>query len=317
MATLYDSKANPVKFHRLDNLQLPNYVSRFMWEWAFRRTIQPWEQKVCFNQPWSVHDSIRLQYTSDAGPIVIRVYDSEGVLLNTLPMTQMHQDELQPTFFIYQISIPLAPYNFGKFFLTRDVAGNITYSEPMEIIDIEDSGIDLENQDPTLLIEYSHYEPKAGLKFFTPFAPMIRVPGIIQYNNTGAKDVIYEDQPLNMTLVTSQEFDVHNFILGGNYGVPPYFASKVFRCISMSNSSFNGRLMTKNGENIQFEPTELTDYPMKGFKIEMREKLNRDSVIMEDETVIVGTHSAAIMMDAKGFGLDPGDGNFQQIISVE
>lgn len=310
---IYDPYINPVKFHKLDNVQLPNYVSRFMDDWAFRRTIQPWEQKVCFYQPWGQSDSVRLQYTSNFGPIVLRMYDEDGILVHTQSFDTLQQDELRPTYYIRQIAVALSSFPPGKYFFTRDAAGSITYSEPFEIIDSEDSGlICLENQDPTLLIEYTHYEPYGGLKFFSPFSPMIRVPAILKYKSTPAKDNVYEDQLLNQTMINSVPFRLFDFIIGGNYGVPPYLIDKISRIFGCSNLSIDGRLYTKN-EGAAFEPALLENYPMAGWAIELREKLNRDSIIIEDDVIIEGIAAAAIIMDNKGFGIDGGASGYTEI----
>lgn len=315
--TLYDSFLNPVKFHQLDNVQPAGYFSRFMDDWAFRRTIQPWQQKVCFLQPWSVQDSIRLQYTSNFGPFVLRLYNEDGQLQNTVPFDTKQQDELRPTFYIRQVELNLTGLEPGRYFLTRDAGGAITYSEPFEIIaDPDPEEICLTDQDPTVLIEYSHYEPAGGLKFFAPFEPMIRVPGIVQYKGPGSRDNIYEDQLLNQTLIHSVPFRTHEFILGGNYGVPPWLIDKVARILSLSEVSIDGRLYTKN-EGANFEPTLAEFYPMKGWVIELREKLNRDSQVIENDIVIEGIAAAALMIDSKGFGLDGGDTNYQEINSLQ
>ncbi len=312
LTTLFDALINCIKFHKLDNVQPSNYFSRFLDDWAFRRTIQPWEQKICFYQPWSQYDAVNLQYTSDVGPIVLRLYDAEGILKHTQAFATMQQDELRPTFFIRQISVALSSFVPGRYFFTRDVAGSITYSEPIEILDTEQSGICLENQDPTLLIEYSSPVAAGGLKFFTPFAPMIRVPGILKYKQPGAKDNVYEDQLLNVTMVNSVPYRIWGFIVGGNYGVPPYFIDKIARILSLPNVSIDGRLFTKN-EGASFEPVFLDDYPAAGWSIELREKLNRDSIIIEDDIVIEGIAAAALLIDVKGFGIDGGDTSYQQI----
>ena len=314
---LYDSYLNPVKFHKLDNVQPANYFSRFMDDWAFRRTIQPWEEKVCFYQPWAISDSIKLQYTSNFAPITLRLYNEAGILQATQAFVTLQQDELQPLFFIREISFDLSTYEPGKYFFTRDAAGVLTYSEPFELMPNEDSGlICLENQDPTLLIEYSHYEPRGGIKFFTGIILRIRVPAILRYKSPGAKDNVYEDQLLNMTMINSVDFRLLEFIAGGNRGIPPYLIDRLARAFGCSDLKIDGRLYTKN-EGSNFEPAILDSYPMRGWAIELREKLNRDSVITEDDTIIEGQAAAALLIDAKGFGIDGGATEYQEIISLQ
>lgn len=309
---VYDSFINPVKFHPLDNVQPDQYVSRFMDDWAFRRTIQPWDQKVCFYQPWGQYDAVKIQYTSNVNPIILRLYDENGFLVHTQAMSTLQQDELRPTYYIRQIQINLSAFAPGKYFFTRDITGALMYSEPFEIKDIAQDEIDLEDQDPTLYIEFSHYEPYQEIKFFAPFEGAIRVPGIIQYKQPGSKDNIYEDQRLNQTMINAVPYRIQELIIGGNYGVPPYFIDKIARIQGCSDTKYDGRLLTKN-TGADFEPTGVQDYPMKGWAIEMREKLNRDSMIIENDVIIEGLAAAAIIMDNKGFGISGGDTSYQEI----
>lgn len=311
---LYDSFLNCIKFHKLDNVQLSNYTSRFMDDWQFRRTIQPWEQQLCFYQPWLQSDIIRLQYTSNFGPITLRLYDEDGVLVHTQAFTTHQQDELRPTYFIRQIAVTLAGFDPGKYFFTRDAAGDIFYSEPFEIRPAAEdvNSIFLDDPDPTILIEYSHYEPYQGIKFFVPFAPAIRVPAILKYKQPGAKDNVYEDQLLNQTMINSVPFRLFDFIAGGVRGIPPYFIDKIARIHGCSDLKYDGRLFTKS-EGAAFEPVLLDNYPMAGWAIEMREKLNRDSIIIENENIIEGQLAAAILIDSKGFGINPSDTSYSEI----
>jgi len=311
---LYDPFLNPVKFHKLDNVQLDSYLSRFMDDWAFRRTIQPWEQKVCFYQPWLPSDSVRLQYTSNFGPITLRMYDQGGYLVHTQAFVTLQQDELRPTYYIRQIQVNLNPFSPGKYFFTRDTGGSLTYSEPFEILEppLDRNSVYLEDENPTLYLEYTHYESKEGIKFFAPFAPTMRVPAILRYKNPAAKDNVYEDQLLNQTLINSVPFRVWEFVVGGAYGVPPYFIDRVARIFGCSDLSIDGRLYTKN-EGANFEAAGLEGYPMAGWAIELREKLNRDSIINEDENIIEGIAAAALLIDNKGFGLEGGPTTYQEI----
>jgi len=244
------------------------------------------------------------------------MYNYLGQLVLTQSFNDVMQDELRPTYYIKQIAVSLAGFDPGKYFFVRDTGGVLTYSEPFEILDAEDSGIMLTNQNPTLYIEYSHYESYQGVKFFTPFAPSIRVPAVLRYKSPGAKDNVYEDQLLNMTLVNSVPFRIFDFTLGGNYGVPPYFIDKIARIFGCSSLSIDGRLYTKN-EGAQFEPALLENYPSAGYSIELREKLNRDSIITENDVIIEGIAAAAIIMDNKGFGIDGGDTDYTEILYLQ
>lgn len=316
--TLYDPIINSFKFHSLQNVQPSQYVSRFMDDWAFRRTIQPWDQKVCFNRPWNTTDSIKLQYTSDTGDMTLSLYDRNGYLVVTQPFQTMQQNELQPTFYIRQIALNLDPYPPGKYFLKRTVAGVSRYSEPFELMDPPDSGlIELDDDNPTLMLNASHWEPSHGMKWFAPFEAALRVPGILEYLKTAAVDTIFYDQERNATLVKSVPSRIFKLFVGGRYGVPPNFIDTVARMVGCSSFKIDGRLFTKFTANAEFEPTELDLYPMTGYSMELVETLNRESIIVQDDVTIEGIQAAALMIDTAGFGLNPGPTDYQEIISLQ
>jgi hypothetical protein len=228
----------------------------------------------------------------------------------------MQQDELRPSFYIRQVEIDLTPFPAGLYYLQRTAAGVVTVSEPFEIKEAPGSGeLFLDDPDPTLYIEFSHYEPYNGIKFQSPFSPAIRVPGILKLKTLGSKDTIYEDQLLNQTMITSIPFRVFDFILGGHKGVPPWFVDKINRIFGCSSVSIDGRLYTKN-DSASFESAELAGYPMAGYAIELREKLNQDSITTENDVVIEGIAAAALIIDNNGFGISDQTG-YTEILSLQ
>lgn len=319
MATnvLYEPILNPLKFQPLNPQVIPQYVSRFMDDWNFRRTIQPWQQPTCFKQVWQRSDAIRLQYTSNFLPITLKLRDRDGIVVLTQSFITKQQNELQPTFYIRQVDIDLAPFPAGFYFWERIAAGVSTFTDPFELVEGPDTdALYLEDPNPTLYLEYSHYEPHGGILFQAPFFPTMRVPGILKYKGTEADDTIYKDQNLSATLLRSVPFRVWTFILGGVGGVPPWLADKVARILGCSSLKIDGRLFTKN-EGAKFEAAELEDYPMGGWSIDLVEKLNRDSIITENDIVIPGIAAAALTADLSGFGMNEDGNSYVEIISTQ
>lgn len=306
---LIDSFINPVSFHAVDPNPLPQYYTRWFDEWRFCRTIRSEEQRVCFEQPWGVNDSIRLQYTSNFNPIVLRLYNEAGELMLTQNCNTYQQDAYRPSYYIRQAEIDLLPYPPGRYFLTRLAAGVLTYSDPFEITE------DMEN---TVLWEYTNDEPYQEIKFFAPFSPMIRVPGILKYLKPGMRRTAYTDQLLNVVNVNAVPFRVWQFILGGIGGVPPALIDKLSRIFGCRTLKGDGRLFTMN-DGADWDKNELEQYPMQGWAIEMVETLNRAALTTENETVIEGINAAALIMDNyKAVGLGDNNGNdYQEINFVQ
>jgi hypothetical protein len=294
---LYYPYINPIKFHEINPVNIPQFISKHMDSYPFKDTILRHEQDVCFKQPWTVNDSIRLQVESNYAPIELKMFRcSDNAELYSQTFDTRQQNLLLPDFYIRQIDVDLAAYPADVYYFTIN---DSLISEPFEV---------LEDAHNTLLVEYSHYEKYGGVRFSSPFNPSIRIPGSLKYNTTGSKDVIYEDEPLNETMINSVNYRIMDFILGTSEGMPPWFSDKVKRIFGCSELKIDGRLYTK-AEGSTWERVEEDYYPMQGWKIQLREKTNRDFLIYDDEVVIPGIAAAALIIDTKGFGIDDQSGN--------
>lgn len=299
---------NPVKFQLIEPAAIPQYVSAHMDDWLFKNTVRSFEQPVKYHDRWLNDDSIRLQYTSNFAPITLKLFSCDGVEVYSVPFETKQQDFFNPTYYVRQIELDLATFDPGNYYLRIPEANWI--SEPFEIIEAEDES------NPTLYIEYSNSERYGGIIFDVPFSPAIRVPAILKYKNPASRDTVYSDQDEDEVMLHSVPFRVWNFILGGIGGVPPYLIDKISRIFGCDTLTIDGRDYTKN-EGATWEPVELDQYPMAGWSIELRERLNRDSLIYEDEVEIIGQNNMIAIIDSKGFGLNDNGGDFLEIINVE
>jgi hypothetical protein len=310
---IYSPYANPVKFHPYNPTLIPQYLSMFMDDHFFVDTIRSFEAKTKFCQQWITKDAVRLQYTSDYGPMALLLYQVLGnrtpMLVNSYPFDTMQQDFFNPGFYIRQVDVDNNVLVPGNYYYIIEAAGEpVLISEPQKICTTAPN---------TILIQYRHYEKHLGLWFDAPFNPSIRVPAILKYKQTASKSVMYEDQPLNETLVSSIPYRVFEFTLGDARGVPPWFADKVARIQCCSETMYDGRLFTK-ADDSEFDANELDLYPMAGYKIDLRETLNRDSMIIENDIVITSRASVVLIQDTKGFGINDSSGDdFAEIIDVE
>jgi hypothetical protein len=98
--------------------------------------------------------------------------------------------------------------------------------------------------------------------------------------------------------------------------VPPYLIDKLSRIFGCDTLTIDGRDFTKN-EGANWEPVELEGYPMAGWSIELREKLNRDITIYENDQEIISDNAMMSVIDTKGFGLVDEDNDFLEIVDVE
>lgn len=305
---IYQPILNPVKFQLVEPLAIPQYVSAHMDDWLFKNTIRSFEQPVKYHDRWLNDDSIRLQYISNFTPLTLKLYSCDGVEIYSVPFETKQQDFFRPGYYVRQIELDLATFDPGNYYLRIPEANWI--GEPFEIMESEDEA------NSSLYIEYLNSERYGGVIFDVPFEPSIRVPAILKYKTPASRDTVYSDQDEAEAMLHSVPYRIWNFILGGIGGVPPYLIDKLSRIFGCDTLTIDGRGYTKN-EGAAWEPVELDGYPMAGWAIELREKLNRDSLIYEDEVEIIGENNIMAVIDSKGFGLEEDGGDFLEILDVQ
>lgn len=313
MAILKLPYLNPVHFSKMTPDEVEAYVSRHIDNRSFVDTILSFEQQVFWPQMWQKSDTIKLQVQSTYSPIVIKQCRCNGEVVATTSMTQVRQNEYDPTLFIYEKALPQNLFEEGMYYLQMEVGSGgdvVLVSEQFKLSEkIENS----------LLIEYFHREFKDGVFFETGFLPSIRVPGVIKLKQPTSSNADYEDEDNNLVLLKGVGYEVEQLTVGvcdeNPAGIPPYLIKKLNRIFTLSNISIDGREKVKNGD-AEFEETSEADYPLSSWAIELRDKIRRDSVIYEDDVVIDGKFSVVLVADSKGFG-SQGTGSDYFIQDVE
>ncbi len=306
---IYIPALNPVHFVELDPVVDPRYHSRFFDRSTFRETIEEWEQSVNFCPIFQQSDTIRMQIQSSYSPISLQLKDRYDRVITSVSFAQKQQSLNMPGLFIYEAFLSLAAIEEGHYYLLMQCGNPVDISfisEPINIKEVHENSI---------LLEYQNYRFYNDVIFETGFTPSVRVLGSIKFKTPASKDTIYEDQVLNNTLLNSVPFRVWELVLSGSSGIPNYLIDKLNRILGCSSLSIDGRLFSKP-EGAKLEEKALEDYPMRGWSIEMREKLNRSSNIYENESQVNRQHAIVINVDSKGFGADETGGNVHQIIDV-
>lgn len=306
MNKLYQPYLNPIKFHLINPTVIPQYVSKHMDDYAYYKTIADHEEKTGWVQPWQKNDPIRLQMESNYGTLPIKLFRcSDGAEIYSTQFVNLIQNFFDPAFYIRQLDFDMNVFPSDIYYFVMD---NKYISEFIETKEI---------QPGTLFCEYTHHERRGGLRFDIPnnnFKPGIRIPGRLKLNDTGSEDIIYEDDPLNETMIESKPFRVWDWFVGNSGsgdqtpGVPPWFIDKVKRIAGCSSLKLDGRLYTKMKDG-KWENFVEDGTLMIGAKHEMRDKLNRESLIYEDDVLIPGIAAAGLITDTKGFGMGDNSGD--------
>lgn len=310
MATnqLIKPRLNPLTWLPIDPQRQDSYASRHIDDFLFKNTIKPEEQQVNFYQPWINDDVIKDQVKSNYGPLSVRLYSCDGKLINQYPYTTKQQDVDNPSFYIRQVEIDLSAIEPGVYYFNRVVGGvEFEITEPIEI---------LEDGAGTLLIEYSNYEKKGGIYFQSPFTPMVRIYGTIDYDETMSVDTDYEDQDYSEEMLRSVPYRIFKLFISDHTGNPPSFNDKIKRIIGCSDVKIDGRYYVKP-EDSKWERQEEPLYPMRGWFTLLRERYNSDSIVVENDIQIIGINSVIATVSNKGFGMTEGPEGYEQIITTE
>jgi hypothetical protein len=280
---------------------IPQWISKHMDDWMFSETIRDYQQKTNYYHRWLLDDAIRQQIKTNYTPVVLKLKKCDGTEVYSQNFDTKQQDADRPGTYIRQSDLDLSTFPPGRYYLERHIGSTpkVFVTDPFEIA---------EKAPNTLLIEYSHYEKYEGIYFQSPFSPSLRVPAVIDYNDTLSKDSMYEDEPLNETMLKSIPYRVWDFKIGGPRGVPPWLADKVKRIFGCSSLRIDGRYYTK-AEGAKWERFEQDNYPMHGWGISLRETFNRDSLIHEDDSAVVGIAAAGLIVSTKGFGINDNSGS--------
>lgn len=299
---------NPIKYTQVDYDQLPQYLSKHMDDYPYIGAIRSYEQVTNYFQIWGNVDSIRQQMYSNIGPVQMNVLDCEGTVLLTSNWTQLQEDLNNPTLFLRESDLDLSPFDSGVIFLQLDFGGlYFLISEPLIIS---------ESLDDTLLIEFTNSTFYENMIFEGGFTPTLRIAGQIKFKEPGSKRIIYEDDPLNSEILDAKNFRSWTFLIGGVTGIPDYMIDKVNRIIGCNDLRIDGRAFTVDPGG-KLENESLDGYPMRGWRIDLREKYNRASKYFSTD---VNVDNPIVMManvDSKGFIRDDAGGSFFQILDVD
>lgn len=294
--TIYQPFLNPVKFINAGYSQNAKYNTRDLDDWTYEDTVMQWMQNRDFTQKWQKNDTISIQLLSDSGPITYQFLDCHENVEYSGSFINMGPGPITG-FSIYEAHISLASFNVGVYYLKINSVTITLLSEPLNIA---------VSWPRSVLLEYSNYRFKDDMIFETGFAPSLRIEGTVKYKSPASKDTLFEDQVLNQSLLSSRGYDLYEFVIGSSEGIPDYMIKKLNRILGCSEVVYDGIEYTK-ADGAKFESSDMEDYPMRGWTIELREKLNRSSSISINDETASDEVGVTISTDSKGFKIDGGD----------
>lgn len=305
---------NPLEFYEKGFTPQAQYNSKHINDYKFADTIYPWQQPTTFKQIWQLNDSIKLQFRSETGPLTWKLYDANtDALIDQDTFDQLLENADNPGEFIYVADIDLSPYSAGCYYF------EIELGSPVEKTLISETLIFSNVFENSLLLQCtisSFYGELIPVGSPATYSFTIRLMGRLFYKNPASKDVVYEDQELNETMVDSKTYDLWELQLSDELGIPPYMIRKINIMLGCETVSIDGRYFTKS-EGAKLEETNVDDYPMRGWKIELREQLNRRARYISTTGNTGQGYAVVVNTDSKGFTEEESGGSEFQILDIQ
>lgn len=307
MANVIIPYLNPLKYQEIAPQNLPQYISKSMEKYPYAETIQEWETKIDYPHLFQTTDTVSQQISSDVGPLIMQLIDDSGYVKLTTSFAQKLRNKQNSSEWVYENQTSLAGLPTGYYFAKLIVGTSlptIHVSEPIFICD---------NIPNSVYLEYKHRSFYGGVLFETGITFSIRVLGLVKLKSPASNDTIYEDQPLNETLIWSYPFELYTFFVGGSWGIPDYLIKRLNRIFGCSFTSIDGIQYTKS-DGAKWEGREFENYPLRGWSIELRESLYKAAQSYQSGTLQTGRTTITASLDTDGFGA--GGGGIIQISDV-
>lgn len=263
---------NPLHLLELAPAQIEQYLSRHVDDWMLSNRLNRFQQGASYANKWLQSDSIVLQIPCNTGQPQIQVIDCNRTVYITQLMIQLQQNTIDPSTFIYESHTALSSLAPGFYWFKITSGITVLMSEPIEVR----ATLDL-----SMLVQYKHRKNYADVIWETGIEMNMRIPAILRQKSTAAKDIVYEDQVSDMTMIKSVPYRIWELLLGAGDMVPDYIMNSLTWIFGCSSARIDGRYYTKN-EGFKWEDAdEQYNGVLYSHRGELRELLNRSSKIIQ------------------------------------
>lgn len=294
MAYTFDiSPLNPLKFYPLAD-KLPSYNAndvinsfdanintRPFDQDFFYRNIPSWQDKRWYAQPYQNGDTIRLQWLGISGVTVsnlVYLLDCNSNIVATYTPTNPTLTTINGLT-IYECNIPLYNVAEGQYrvlILHRSSLINtpryFAISEPIDV---------RKKHENTILIEYNNSKNAQGVIFEYGIKFTMRVHGTINDLTTESEFYVYEDEPLNIVMLSGIPYRIWKLQIGGDgNAIPQYMADKIERITLCDTMAIDTIYYTRD-EGSKLEANKKDNVPLASYSLNLRERYNDNSMYLE------------------------------------
>lgn len=279
----------------------------------FRNQIRYYEQQVESPQKWVFGDPLALQVTSNFAPVNMDLIRCDGISVASYNFDVIDTNLFNPGFEVYEYKSVIPVVEEGLYYYLLKVGSDATLetfiSEPQYFAP---------SLPQTVFYKYRNTFDAFDVVFQTGITFGFRCDGSRGKLTPQSKTTVWQDQPLNLKIIKSIPYRTFKMNVGGKYGVPDWVIDKVNR-IHCCNVTFMDDTQYTLEEGAKWEPIEAEFYPLKGWRIDIRETKNRFSLRAQNNFSPAEQFAVVYNIETKAFGTFNGSAsnNIIQITKVE
>jgi hypothetical protein len=302
MANNFDiSPLNPLKFYALsDSIEVfnpsnTNVYNAFDTNLNYRafdadyfvRNIPSWQQQRFYAQPYQHGDMVNIQFLGidnipsgvyAGNPYTAYLLNCENEIVGTYSVTTSALALIDGQR-IRECFIPLYDLDEGYYRVVirrRQIAVGdkrvYVISEPIHV---------LEQHPESVLIKYKNSKNTQGIIFESGIEFQMRLYGVVHKLVTESKFTTYEDEPLNLTMLSGTPYRTWTFEVGGQgQQVPEWIGDKIER-LTLCDSLLIDTVYYTRAEGAKLEVSKKELQPLCTYKLLLRERYNDNSLYQE------------------------------------
>lgn len=293
---------NPLRFYQLSdelidfpdsavlnnyNLFDPNYNYRLFDEDFYLRNVPIWDEARFFAQPFQQGDIIRVQFLGlddipsgvyAGNPYTAYIIDCNNKIYASYSVTSPSVtliDGLR----IREVEIPLfnVPEGYYRVVIRRREIAVTSYrefviSEPIHV---------KQTHPYSVLINYTNSKNAQGVIFQYGLNFQFRAYAVVKDLEPMSKINVFEDEPLNLTTLSSTPYRQWTLHVGGQTNqVPDWFIDKLERITGCDTMSIDGKQYTR-AEGAKLEINRPQGASLSSCKVALRESINDNNLYVE------------------------------------
>jgi len=269
----------------------PNYNDKGIDSDFYYRCLKSYMDKDRYWQPFQQGDVIRLQMLGDAdyaGPTVVayvaRLLNCDGEVVKEVDLTE---GSAVGSLYIRELEMPLYDVLEGKYFVQIHKVGIFTDYDFWCITE----GIEVKQLHPnTMLLTYSNTYNDQSIFWETGVIFQLRIHSCFAELSTGSKFNVYEDQPLNLTMLSGVPYREWLVQFGiADKPFPNWMLDKLERILLCDTLYIENKLYTRS-EGSKLEAIRVDKNPLMQASITMRPKVNDfDLYVSQYPEIVLGS----------------------------